>query len=149
MKILPSDEHAAKIRSDFKEFFSFTVMDRLKEQMLNNKETGILLMDRSVGTDIPVSRYFLNSLNMSVTNRAKIYKFFFRAGIYNFYATSVRPNHYMLFIKLSKGELIGVDVPVGDKKDTKKLMVILCSAMTELYIRYTEYKDKTVLIPSL
>ncbi len=149
MKILPSDEHAAKIRSDFKEFFSSTVMDRLKEQMLNNKETGILLMDRSVGTDIPVSMYFLNSLNMSVTNRAKIYKFFFRAGIYNFYATSVRPNHYMLFIKLSKGELIGVDVPVGDKKDTKKLMVILCSAMTELYIRYTEYKDKTVLIPSL
>lgn len=149
MRILPSDEHAIMIRSDFKQFFTSTVMDRLKEQMLNNKETGILLMDRDVGTAVPVSLYLLNSLNMSVNNRAKIYKFFFRAGIYNFYATSVRPHHYMLFIKLSKGELIGIDVPVGDKNDTKKLMVILCSAMTELYIRYTEYKDKTVLIPSL
>ena len=143
------DKKALDIRLEFKEFFSSTVMNRLKYQMLNNKETGIILMDNNCGTEIAVSLYMLQSLNMSLTNRTKIFKFFFKYGIYNFYATSIKPHHYMLFIKLSKGKLIGIDVPVGDKKDTKNLMVILCSAMIELYIKHTVYDDKTVIIPSL
>ena len=146
---IENDNKAHVTRMEFKEFFSSTVMNRLMDQMLNNKDVSIPFMRTDISTSVPVSLYLLNSVSASIVNRNKYYKFFLRKGIYNFYATSVRPHHYMLFLKLSSGKLIGVDVPVGDKKDAKKLMVILCSALTELYVRYTIYKDETVVISSL
>jgi hypothetical protein len=145
---IEDDNKAYATRMEFKEFFSSTVMSKLTDQMLNNKETGLTLMDNGYATRHPVSLFLLNSISASIVNRNKYYKFFFRKNIYNFCATSVRPHHYMLFLKLSNGKLIGVDVPVGDKKDAKNLMVILCSALTELYVRYTIYKDETVVISS-
>lgn len=144
-----SDELALATRLEFKSFFSSTVMSKLMEQMLNNKETGLTFADNDYATRFSVSLFLLNSISTSVTNRNKYYKFFFRKSIYNFCATSIKPHYYMLFLKLSNGKLIGVEVPVGDKKDKKNLMVILCSALTELYVRYTIYKDETVVISSL
>lgn len=150
MKTLDLEEanKAYECRTEFKGFFSSTVMNKLSSQMLNNKEVSIPFMHTDVSTSVPVSLYLLSSVSASVINRNKYHKFFLKKGIYNFYATSIKPYHYMLFIKLSNGKLIGVDVPVGDKKDTKNLMVILCSALTELYVRYTFYKDETVIISS-
>ena len=149
MIVLTSDEHATMLRLEFKEFFTSTVMSKLADQMLTNKETGLTFPDNEYSTRHPVSLFLLNSISTSVYNRNKYHKFFFRKSIYNFCATSIKPHYYMLFLKLSNGKLIGVEVPVGDKKDKKNLMVILCSALTELYVRYTIYKDETVVIPSL
>lgn len=140
---------ATMTRLEFKEFFSSTVMAKLMEQMFNNKETNLVFLDDTSSTRHPVSLYLLNSISASIVNRNKYYRFFFKKNIYNFYATSVKPHYYMLFLKLSNGKLIGVEVPVGDKRDKKNLMVILCSALTELYIRYTIYKDETLVISSL
>jgi hypothetical protein len=85
---IEDDNKAYATRMEFKEFFSSTVMSKLTDQMLNNKETGLTLMDNGYATRHPVSLFLLNSISASIVNRNKYYKFFFRKNIYNSYKKS-------------------------------------------------------------